>query len=575
MDEYNYLHTYLRPVQVSGDHIQILTSDTEASKPLRLGTSSVSCVAYYRDLGEFLDALKSNDKLFTISRPTVKETELTSLVRLQLRGLPPEERKGFLFENVVDVKGRKYGMKVATSIYAPSIQIYALGLKCETDSESIRKKWARALAEPIEPRLVQDGPAQEVVRQGEALLEDGQGVEALPIPVEVPGYSGQIRTTNYFISKDPETGIRNMGTYSGHVFGKTKIQWEINRANHGYVHWNLWRKRGKPMPAAFVIGGPPVLFYVGSAKVQYGVDELAVCGGLAGEALELVKCKTVDIEVPAHADIVIEGLVSTEYVEPGNAYGEFTGFMSTEVFTRPVFEVTCITHRKDPTYVHVMSQLPPSESSLVRKVSLENVYYKFLRHDCNFRTVLDVAWDETSQGQWCVIKIKKTNNAQPWQILYGAASYDPKFGKFFLVVDDDIDPRDFDSIMWALSWRVQPARDMKTILGRMPGLDPSAFKPDANPKEKEFPGGVGSSAMLIDATLKWESPPVSLAKKEFMERALEIWKELGLPELHLKQPWYGYTLGYWPAEYEEDAERIMKGEHYRVNDRLERKRQEP
>lgn len=531
------------------------------------------CVGYYRDLAGYLSALERNDKLFVISRPTVKETELTSLVRLQLRGLPPEERKGFLFENVTDTRGRKYHMKVATSIYASSMQVYALGLMCDLNRQSIQKKWGQALREPIEPRLVEHGPVQEFVIDGDALLEDGKGIESLPVPVEVPGYSGQIRTTNYFISKDPDTGIRNMGTYSGHIYGKRKLLWEINRANHGYIHWNLWKKKGKPMPAAFVIGGPPVLFYVGSAKVQYGVDELAVCGGLAGEPLELVKCKTVDIEVPAHADIVIEGLVSTEFVEPGNAFGEFTGFMSTDVFTRPVFEITCITHRKDPTFVHVMSQFPPSESSLVRMVSLENVYYKHLRYDCNFNYVLDVAWNEVSQGQWCVIGVKKTNNAQAWQALYGAASYDPKFGKYFIAVDDDIDPRDFDSVMWALSWRVQPSRDMRTILGRIPGLDPSASGPDSTHEEKEFPGGVGSSAILVDATLKWKSPPVSLPKKEFMEKAVEIWRELGLPELHLRQPWYGYTLGYWPDEYQEDAELVLKGEHYRVNERLERERE--
>lgn len=526
----------------------------------------------YRDLRGWLYALDKNGLLFRVNRRIVKETELTPLVRLQYRGLPEEERRGFLFERVVDVKGREYEAKVATGVYASSTRMYALALGCEPTRESIQEKWTKAQLEPIKTRLVGSAPVQEVVYEGEELLADGKGLESLPIPVELPGFSGQIRTTNMFISKDPETGIRNMGVYSGHVFGKTKILWEINRGNQGWIHWQKWKRLGRPMPAAIVIGGPPAFFYTGAAKLPYGVDELEVAGGLMDEPVEMVKCRTIDLEVPAHAEFVIEGLVSTEYMEPGNAFGEYTGYMATEVFLRPIFTVTCVTHRRDPIYVHVMSQFPPSESSKVRLISSENVYYKFLKYDCKLPGILDVAWHEISQAQWCVIKIKKASPAHPWQVLYCAAGYDARWGKFFIVVDEDIDPKDLDSVIWALSWRVQPARDMKVITGRIPGLDPSAYRPDAPPEEKEYPDNVGSSAVLIDATTKWPYPPTALPKKEFMENALKIWSELGLPPLKLKQPWYGYSLGYWPKEYEEDAELILKGEHYKIGQRLEKKR---
>jgi len=363
-----------------------------------------------------------------------------------------------------------------------------------------------------------------------------------------------------------------MGNYSGHVFGKTKLLWEINRGNHGILHWEAWRRRGEPMPAAIIIGGPPVLFYVASAKLPYGVDELAVAGGFAGEPIELVKCRTIDLEVPAHAEFVIEGLVSTEYMESGNAFGEYTGYMATDVFMRPVFNVTCVTHRRDPIYVHVMSQFPPSESSKVRKISSENIYLKFLRDDCKLPGILDVSWHEMSQAQWCVIKIRKMNNAHPWQVLYAAASYDARWGKFFIVVDDDIDQHDLDSVIWAMSWRVQPSRDVQIIKGRVPGLDLSAYKPTDPPEEKEYPGGEGGSAMLVNATMKYPYPPTSLPKEEYMKRALEIWRELGLPEPRLRRPWHGYNLGYWPREYEEDAELILRGEHYKIGEKLEKKR---
>ena len=526
----------------------------------------------FADLEQHLSALERANKLFRISEPIVKETELASLVRLQYRGLDDEKRRGFVFENVRDVKGRKYDMKSATGVYASSVQIYALGLQCDPTRQSIQAKWQEAQLHPVEPRLLSGGAAvQEVVIEGDDLLQDEKGAQSLPIPVELPGYSGSIRTTTPTITKDPETGIQNMGTYSAHVFGNTRLQWEINRGNHGWIHWNKYRKMGKKMPIAVVIGGPPSLFYTASAKLPYGVDELTVSGGLNGGPIDVVKCKTIDLQVPANAEIIIEGIVDTEYLELGNAYGEYNGFMAMEVWTRPPVRVTCITHRKNPTFVHVMSQFPPSESSKVRLISSENIYYKFLKNDCGF-PVLDVAWHEMSQAQWCVIKVKKTNNAIPWQILNCASGYDARWGKYFIVVDEDIDPRDLDAVVWALSWRVQPAHDVRIITGRIPGLDLSGYKPDASQEEKTFPGGVGSSAMLIDATIKWPYPPISLPKKEYMERALSIWKKLGMPELTLKSPWFGYELGYWPKLNADEADLVVKGEQNKIIDRLEKGR---
>jgi len=124
-----------------------------------------------------------------------------------------------------------------------------------------------------------------------------------------------------------------------------------------------------------------------------------------------------------------------------------------------------------------------------------------------------------------------------------------------------------------MSWRAQPARDMRIISGKIPGLDPSAFSPDSSHEEKEFPGGVGSSAVLIDATIKYPYPPTSLPKKEYMEKALKTWNDLKLPELKLTFPWYGYELGYWPDQFKQDADDIVKGEHYKIGERLAKERQ--
>jgi 4-hydroxy-3-polyprenylbenzoate decarboxylase len=527
---------------------------------------------YYKDLREYIRRLDELGLLVKIQRPIVKETELASLVKLQFRGLPEEERKGFLFEKVIDSKGRSYVMKVATGILASSRKIYALGMNCPI--EEIPKKWAEAQSHPIEPVLVKDGPVHEVVQQGDQLLEDGKGIEELPVPVEVPGYSGQIRTSNSaIVTKDVETGIRNVGNYSGHIFGKTKVQWEIAKTNHGFIHWQKAKARGKKLQAAIVVGATPSVTYTAMTKIPYGIDEFSVAGGIAGSPVELVKCKTVDLEVPASAEIVIEVEAGTEFLEPGNAFGEYTGYMATDVVPRPVFHVTCITHRKDAIFPHIISQFPPSESSVMRKIGYENVYLKFLKHDCNNPNVLDVGLMEMSQARFIVVKMKKTHPAQPWQALYAATAFDPQYGKIVVTVDDDIDPRDPDGLIWALSFAMQPHRDIRIVRGKYPELDVSAFRQDASRQEKDFPGDQGSGAILIDATRKFPYPPKSLPKKEYMEAALKIWKDEGLPELQLKDPWYGEELGFWPAEYREDAEKIVKGEQYLVGKRLEQKRE--
>jgi 4-hydroxy-3-polyprenylbenzoate decarboxylase len=523
----------------------------------------------YKDLRDYLDDLRKNDKLITVDRPIRKETELAPLVRLQFRGLPEEMRKGFLFQDVRDAKGRKMEMRTATGVYASSMQMYAFGLQCEPTNEAIQKKWTEALLHPIKPKLVGHGPVQDVVITKSEIEKGAKGLEAFPIPVELPGYSGTIRTTTEIITKDPASNWKNMGVYSAHIVGRAKAQWEINRGNQGWVHFLTAKERGEDLELAVIIGGPPMLFAVGAAKMPSGVDELDVAGGFSGEPMEVVKCKTINLEVPAHAEIVIEGVVSPKLpMEPGNSFGEYNGFMALDVWPRPVIDVKAITYRKDPIFVHIMSQMPPSESSTVRQIGSANVYLKFLKYDCKIPGIIDVAWHELSQAQWCVIRMKKTNNTNPWQALHLAAGYDTRWGKFFIVVDEDIDARDIDSVIWALSWRVQPKRDIEIIGGRIAGLDLSAYKFDDPYEQKVMPNVTGSSAILIDATIKWPYTPVSLPKKEYMDRALIIWKELGLPKLQLKQPWYGYSLGNWPDWAEKDAQNIVNGDFEAVGRRL-------
>lgn len=520
-------------------------------------------MGYYRDLREYIKVLEEKDRLIRIRREINKDTELQPLVRWQFRGgLAAEERKVFLFENVVDVKGKRFGIPVLVGSHASSRRIYALAMMCE--QEEIAKKWEQALVRPIEPKIVPTGPVQEEVHMGDGLLEHG-GIEEFPVPISTPGFdNAPYLTAGNWVTKDLETGTRNVGNYRGMVKSKTRLGCFAAGFQHLPVHYKQYKEKGIPMPAAVVVGPTPNVGIVAVTKVPYDADEFAVAGAIAGEPVELVRCKTVDLEVPATAEIVIEGEIPTDSLEREAPFGEFTGYMGMDEMTL-YFNITCVTHRRNPIWNAFISQFPPSESSVLRGIGRENAYYKFLRYDCGIRTLVDVAFhQESGSNDFLVVRLSRTDTSQVWQALNAAVALDASMGKIIVAVDEDIDPRDMDSIVWALCYRMQPNRDIRITHGKAAGLDPSAVPLTQERKEGMQP----SSAILIDATRKWDYPPVALPKREFMERARRIWEEEGLPPLNPKVPWYGYSLGHWPEEFEEEAQRALKGEHYRTGEKL-------
>lgn len=523
---------------------------------------------YYKDLKEYITALEANDKLIRIKRPVNKDTELHPLVRWQFRGLPEEQRKAFLFENVVDVKGKKYDIPVLIGSHAASRDIFALGMMCSPGE--LMNKWTSAEIHPVEPVAVETGPIFEEIHKDGNLLEHG-GLGEFPIPISTPGWdNAPYLSAGNWVTKDPDTGIRNIGNYRAMVKSPTRLGICALSATHFREHWERCRLRNIPLQAAIVIGATPNLGYVATNKLPYGIDEYTVAGGIAGAPVELVKCQTVDIEVPAAAEIVIEGISPTDYQEREAPFGEYTGYMGMDAIN-PVLNVTCIMHRKKPIFNAFMGEFPPSEGTKLRQIGTEAIFYKFLKHDCNIPGIVDVALtDDGGHLQMVVISLRKTHPSQAWQALNGAAALMPAVGKILIVVDDDIDPHDLDSVNWALGFSMQPHRDIRITPGKVSGLDPSSA-PSTDP-DRRYPGVTGCSAMLIDATRKWPYPPASLPKKEFMEKARQIWEEEGLPKLSPKVPWYGYFLGYWPEEFEEEARLALRGEHYVTGEKLAKRR---
>jgi len=521
-------------------------------------------MAYYKDIREYIQVLEANGKLVRITREINKDTELMPMVRWQFRGLPAEERKTFLFEHVVDVKGKKYDGSVLVAAHAPCEEVYALAMVC--DPKGIMAKWEQAQLHPIKPKSVKSGTVQEEVHVGDKLLEHG-GLDELAIPISTPGFdNAPYISAGCCVSREPDTGTYNVGTYRGMIKSPSLVGCACSVPQDMAVHWTKYKEKGlKAMPAAIVVGAVPIIGLVSVTKFPYSVDEYDVAGGVAGEPIELVKCKTIDLEVPATAEIVIEGEIPTDCLEREGPFGEYTGYTG-RGWPNLFLNVTAITHRRRPIWNAFISQFPPSESSLLTRLGFEATYFKFLRYDMGLPNLIELAFHEESGGrQFLAMCLKNPTQPQAWKALYGAAALMPWFGKIFVVVNDDINPRDLDSVIWALVYRMQPEKDIKFITGKQTSLDPSA---GPQHEMRESLDMLPSSAVIINATRKWDYPPVSLPKKEFMERAKQIWEEEGLPPLIPKVPWHGYDLGYWTEEDEKEADLALKGEHYQTGKKL-------
>jgi UbiD family decarboxylase len=519
----------------------------------------------YPDLHEHLVALDKAGLLITVDRPINKDTEMHPLVRWQFRGgIAEPDRKAFLFTNVTDSKGRKYDIPVVVGALAATRKIYSVGMGCAI--EDIGKTWNHAIAHPILPNVVEAAPCQDIVVQGKELLKPGKGLDSIPIPISTPGWdNGPYTTLSQYITKDPDSGIQNMGIYRGQVKSPTRLGMNPSLENQPgiYAHWEKAKARGQKLPAAVILGCPPCVAFTSAQKLAEDVDELHVAGGLAGAPINVVKCKTVDLLVPAEAEIVIEGYIITEYLEPEAPFGESHGHVNLQEFNA-YMEVTAITRRKDAILTSIISQVTPSESSLIKRVALEPVFLNHLKRQMGIKGVIKVSMHEPLTNLRKVIAVvvdRKTPPTEVWRALYGAASLLRSGGKMVIAINDDIDPDNADALLWAMSYRANFALDVQILNNRDPGHGPRSARNN----------GVDAS-MLIDATLKDNFPPIALPKKEFMENAKKIWDELGLPTLKPEAPWFGYSLGDWSDRNEQMAQRAVRGDYFVTGEEIAKQR---
>ena len=511
------------------------------------------------ELRAHLRELERAGKLVRISRAINKDSEMHPLVRWQFRGLPESERKAFLFENVIDSRGRSYPFPVLVGALAGSEEIYSMAVGCP--GEDVPRRWREAMAEPLPPVLVDSAPVQEVVHSGDDLTAFG-GLDALPVPISTPGFdNAPYFNSGIWIVKDPETGVRNAGLYRGMIKSPTRTGIFSDSSKDTTVIWEKCNRSGQRLPAAAVIGGSPAVYLSAIQIVPFGTDELAIAGALQGHPVELVKCKTIDLEVPAQAEFVVEGFIHTDRLEPEGAFGEAHGYVDPRSLSL-AFEVTCITHRREPIYLSIISQLTPSESSKTKQAGYEANLLRYLREGCGLRGVKRVVLrEELLNRLYCVVVIDKVDKYEPMNALYALLNRRAT-PKIMVAVDEDIDPLNDTMINWAIVNRSQPHRDLNIVHPRPLPFGPLRYVGGTEGYDRD------DSCVLIDATRKADFPPVALPAREYMEHARDIWNELGLPTLQPRTPWHGYSLGRWPSENAEEAELAVQGRYYETGAKL-------
>ena len=493
----------------------------------------------YASLREFIALLEQKDLLRRVSEPVSTVLEMTEIqTRLLAEGGP-----AVIFENPVDGDGHPASMPVLVNLFG-TVERVAMGMERTPDQLREVGETLAFLRQPeppggwreamemlpllrtvmtMKPKTVSSAPVHEVVQTG-----DDIDLTALPVQTCWPSEPAPLITWPLVVTKGPGDGKSddfNLGIYRMQVLDKNRtiMRWLKHRG--GAQHHARWSsEKSDPLPAAAVIGADPGTIL--AAAVTPGPETLSEYqfgGLLRGKKVELVDCKTVPLKVPAEAEIVLEGHVSLTDYEDEGPYGDHTGYYnSVEKF--PVFTVTAITRRKDPIYLSTFTGRPPDEPSVLGE-ALNEVFIPLLQQQ--FPEITDF-WlpPEGCSYRIAVISMKKAYPGHAKRVMMGAWSYLRQFmyTKWIIVVDDDIDARDWKDIMWAISTRMDPARDI-TVIENTP-IDYLDFaSPQASLGSKI---GLDATDKLPPETRREWGEEIRMTD-EVIQRVDEIWSQLGLP----------------------------------------------
>ncbi len=492
----------------------------------------------YGNLRDFIEALEKKGDLVRVTKPVSTNLEMTEIgTRVLAEGGP-----ALLFENVIDENGVKSDMPVLTNLFG-TVERVAMAMNTDKDGLTKIGETLAFLRQPeppaslkeaakllplakdvlsMKPKTVKKAPVHEVVLTG-----DDIDLDKLPIQTCWPNEPAPLITWPLVVTKGPSDEKQddfNLGIYRMQKLGKNKTLMRWLKHRGGAQHHARWKKEhSEPLPVAVVIGADPATIVAAVTPVPETLSEYQFSGLLRGKKLNLVDCKTIPLKVPAEAEIVLEGHVSLDEYGDEGPYGDHTGYYnSVEQF--PTFTITAITMRKDPIYLSTYTGRPPDEPSVLGE-ALNDVFVPLLRQQ--FPEVVDF-WlpPEGCSYRIGVVSIKKGYAGHAKRIMMGIWSYLRQFmyTKFVIVVDDDINVRDWKDVMWAISTRMDPVRDITTIENT-----PIDYLDFASPVSG-LGGKLGLDAtnkMAGETTREW-GEKINM-EDEVVKKIDEMWEELGIP----------------------------------------------
>jgi 4-hydroxy-3-polyprenylbenzoate decarboxylase len=492
------------------------------------------------DLREWLGRLEKDGELRRIEAEVDWDRELGAIARRVL------EKKGpaLLFENI---KGYREGRctRLTTGVLGSRARLaLALGFPRDAGNQELVQHVMRKNRETRAPVLVRTGPVKEHILRG---VEIDQA--AFPVPRWNFREGGRyIHTFSAMVTRDPETRVMNVGMYRGMIGQRdTTPMLLVKGGQHWGHHFAKYAARGEPMPVACVIGWDPIMPFLAGSPIPAGVCEWDVMGGYRGEPAELVRCETVDLEVPATAEIVLEGVISDDPAtwELEGPFGEYTGYVSDVPTRRPTMRITCITHRSDPVFQGCLEGTLPgsySENSVMSSVQRAAIAWNILS-GAGIPGIREVFVHPITNGVNVCVQIAKHYQGQPKQIaaaLWGNSAAQYRY-KHVFVVEDDIDVGSYEQIDWALAHRMNAGEGSLFVF---PGIFGSPIDP-STPFEDRDVAQLGTglwNRVLFDLTRSWRLPrraewdnerfpPTVRPAAEDEARVRARWHEYGLGDL--------------------------------------------
>ena len=441
----------------------------------------------------FVTRLDRAGELRRIEQPVATELEVTEIADREMKS--PGGGKALLFEHpTVDGVRSKFPLAINT-MGSERRMAMALGVDSVNDlahqmqlilkakpPTSLRQGWD-LLKQGVDllharPKRVKDGPCKEVIVRLDQGGADATGfsLHDLPILKCWPQDGGRFVTLPNVYTRDPDTGERNLGMYRMQVYDgrSTGMHWQVHKvaARHGRRYY----ERGERMPVAVCLGGDPAYTFAATAPLPDGLDEILFAGFVRKKSVELVRCETIDLEVPADVDFVLEGYVQPGETRPEGPFGDHTGFY-TPVDDYPVFHLTAITHRKDAIYPATIVGIPPMEDYYMGEASVR-VFLPVFR--MNFPEIVDLALPAEGVFHNLVfVSIRKQYPYQAYKIMHGLWGMGQMmFSKYIVVVDEDCDVHNTSEVLFRLCANTDPQRDSTFIKSPCDSLDHAPSVPN-------------------------------------------------------------------------------------------------